>query len=118
MALFSFGHFWPLLATFGHFQPLLAGRPAKTPFGRLFSNPVIRKLQHTSKFLANTISKEIINQITLLSLYLAIFKIFWRGGLHTVFQDLSLSALIYKLSLGLILRKQPKSLTYRASIHS
>ena len=40
MTLFSFGHFWPLSATFGHFWPLLAGRPAKTPFGRLFSNPV------------------------------------------------------------------------------
>ena len=39
MTLFSFGHFWPLLAAFGHFWPLLAGRPAKTPFGRLFSNP-------------------------------------------------------------------------------
>ena len=39
MALFNFGHFWQLLATFGHFWPLLAGRPAKTTFGRLFSNP-------------------------------------------------------------------------------
>ena len=41
IALFSFGHFWPLLAAFGHFRPLLAGRPAKTSFGRLFSNPEI-----------------------------------------------------------------------------
>ena len=39
ITLFNFGHFRPLLATFGHFWPLLAGRPAKTPFGRLFSNP-------------------------------------------------------------------------------
>ena len=28
-----------VLATFGRFRPLLASRPAKTPFGRLFSNP-------------------------------------------------------------------------------
>ena len=41
MALFIFGRFRPLLATFGHFRPLLAGRPAKTPFGRLFSNPAM-----------------------------------------------------------------------------
>ena len=39
MTLFSFGHFWPLLATFGHFWQLVAGRTAKTSFGRLFSNP-------------------------------------------------------------------------------
>ena len=32
------------MATFGRFRPLLAGRPAKTPFGRLFSNPA-RKAQ-------------------------------------------------------------------------